>query len=99
MTDQSQIKKEGRDEGGLYGVDPDETVVSIGHGQSLVFEDANANPNGTDYVRFIRDRDQKELVYWSHTEWAEAPEEVMGAIMGCIHHGANRRGKPDPRTF
>ncbi len=99
MTDQSKIKKDGRDENGEYGVDPDETVVSIGFGQSIVFEGFNANPNGVDYVRFIRDRDQKELVYWDSEEWYDNPEEIMGAIMGCIQHGANRRGKPDPREF
>ena len=26
-----------------------------------------------------------ELAYWDHAEWAEAPAEVMGAIMGAAH--------------
>lgn len=37
---------------------------------------------GADYIRVL-DAQGRELAYWSHTEWAEEPVEVLGAILGA----------------
>ena len=39
-------------------------------------------PNECSYVR-VCDDDGNEIAYWVADEWREAPEEVMGAIIGC----------------
>lgn len=39
------------------------------------------------YVR-ICDPDEQELVYWIFDEWAEDPELVLGALVGCLLGGA-----------
>ena len=74
---------------GHYGVDESEVVVPTVEGQSLVFPSYQAEEGGVSYVRFIRDVDKKELVYWTSDEWKEDPELVMGAIMACIQNGAD----------
>lgn len=74
---------------GKFGIDPNECVVETTEGQALVFPSVEQNETGCDYIRFIRTSDQRELLYYTASEWAEAPEEVMGAIMGAILKGAN----------
>lgn len=83
----SNHKQNGWD--GKIGIDPSECVVDTIEGQALVFPSVETNEAGCDYIRFIRTSDQRELLYWIASEWAEAPEEVMGAIMGAILKGAN----------
>ncbi len=45
------------------------------------------HPAPCDYVRIVNSFSLIEIVYWSATEWAEAPEEVMGAIIGALCEG------------
>ena len=77
---------------GEHGVDEDqECVVPTCRGEAIVFQNVQANTNGTDYVRFIDESTQKELAYWTSSEWEEEPELVMGAIMACLQVGARAR--------
>lgn len=57
----------------------DEAIIPLGDKQIR----CPAHPAECDYVR-ITDLNGGELVYWLSTEWAEAPQEVMGAILGAI---------------
>jgi len=56
--------------------------------ESMVFESVATNFEGVSFVRF-NDIDGDETVGWTSDEWREAPEEVMGAILGklceCLH--------------
>lgn len=72
----------------IKGVGAHEAAVKTIKGQYLVFQSALANPNGTEYIRFI-DSTGKELLYYDSEEWKEQPIEVMGAIMGAICNGTN----------
>lgn len=45
-----------------------------------------AYPLPCSYVRLLR-ADKSELAYWDHQEWADDPEEVMGAIFGGVCAG------------
>jgi len=46
------------------------------------------------YVR-VCDKYGEEVLYYDHAEWAEAPEEVMGAFLACAF---NRLPPPFDRT-
>ena len=61
-----------------------ECSVALENGLHLVGESNDANPIGTCYVRFV-DANGNERAYWESTEWAESPEEVMGAILGAMN--------------
>lgn len=61
-----------------------EVVVLLRDGTALVFPDAATNPDGVTYVRFLASDQKHELAYWESAEWRDAPEEVMGAIMGLL---------------
>jgi len=74
---------------GSPGVEQGECFVDTVGGQKLVFPNAAAEPDGASYVRII-DEHGHELVYWDNKEWQEAPEEVMGALMGAVSNGAKR---------
>lgn len=56
--------------------------------QLLCFPSFLFRPEGANYVRFIDLTTLEELVYWDCQEWADDPELVMGAIMGCLQNGA-----------
>lgn len=43
-----------------------------------------AYPEPCEYVRIIDASSGEEIVYWDSGEWQEAPEEVMGAIVGAM---------------
>ena len=47
---------------------------------------APAYPNEVDYVRVL-DPLGREIAYWVADEWQEAPQEVMGAILGALQRG------------
>ena len=61
----------------------EETILTLANGYTL----ATA---GEEYQRgayvCIRSAEGEELLYWDKQEWCEAPEEVMGAILGALHH-------------
>ena len=57
-----------------------EIAIPLPNGLNMVVE----NNYGTTYVRFV-DSNGFERVMWESTEWAESPEEVMGAIAGVIN--------------
>lgn len=60
---------------------PHETRMPVGNGY-LAFDDAEISPNGVTYIRVL-DANQQELAYWVYSEWAEEPENVLGAILGA----------------
>ena len=55
--------------------------------QFICFPSAEADSEGVEYVRFMN-KAGKELLYYDQQEWADAPKEVMGAIMGALLKGA-----------
>ena len=61
----------------------EEVKVKTPGGYLLCFETAQENPGGCSYIRF-EDENGKEVAYWVSDEWKEFPQEVMGAIMGCM---------------
>lgn len=44
-------------------------------------------PLPCDYVRVVEKYRLTEIAYWAQDEWAEAPAEVMGAIIGAMCEG------------
>ena len=64
----------------VYG---EEARVKVPSGYFLCFETVQENPEGCSYIRF-EDEDGEEVAYWVYDEWRESPQEVMGAIMGCL---------------
>ena len=57
-----------------------EFVIQASSGRFIC---APAYPEECSYVRIV-DRAGHELAYWTSDEWKEAPEEVMGAILGAL---------------
>lgn len=53
----------------------DENSIILPNGREIRFS------NDGDYVRVVQAG--HELMYWVCDEWKEAPQEVMGAILGC----------------
>jgi hypothetical protein len=47
---------------------------------------APAYPEECSYVRVV-DHAGNEIAYWTSAEWAESPEEVMGALLGTLKGG------------
>ncbi len=74
---------------GLTGIDDDEVRIPVGDGGFyLVFPSSQKDETGVDYVRITEwAAPHSEVVYWTASEWADAPKEVMGAIMGAIQNG------------
>ena len=60
-----------------------ESEIKLGNGCTVR---CPAYPEACSYVRVV-DAEGVELAYWDSAEWAEAPEEVMGSIMGAIIGG------------
>ena len=58
-----------------------EVVLTVESGMQLRAD--GEDEVGTSYVR-VCDPDGAEVAYWSCDEWREAPEEVMGAIIGAL---------------
>jgi hypothetical protein len=69
------------------GVEKGEVFIDTVGGEKVVFPSAVSEPDGASYVRIVDERGV-ELVLWNSEEWAEAPEEVMGAILGAMSGGA-----------
>lgn len=61
----------------------DEAVLVTREGNRLRFP---AYPAPVDYVRrtVLFGETELELAYWNSEEWAESPQEVMGAILGSL---------------
>lgn len=60
----------------------DECVIKLKNGREVR---TPAYPDECSYVRITQEG--YELAYWVSDEWADDPENVMGAIMGCAHGG------------
>lgn len=60
-----------------------ECVLTVCNGRKLKTDNY---PNNCSYIR-VTDRFENEIGYWISDEWAEAPEEVMGAIIGALNGG------------
>lgn len=56
-----------------------ECVIPLPDGRAI---HTPAHPEPCSYVRVTFEG--REIVYWVCDEWQEAPEEVMGAIMGIL---------------
>jgi hypothetical protein len=69
----------------------EEVRIPTVNGQTLCFETFHENMDGCSYIRFV-DADDNEIAYWVCDEWAESPQEVMGAIMGAIQNGVSLEG-------
>ena len=59
-----------------------ECVIRLASGATIRTDTYADSPGGSSYVRVCAP-DGSETGYWSCTEWAEAPQEVMGAILGA----------------
>ena len=66
-----------------------EFILPTASGRSI---HAPAYPDECTYVRVV-DQAGNELMYWDSAEWAESPEEVMGAILGALK-GTGRSDLP-----
>jgi hypothetical protein len=66
-------------------VDPaNEMTLKLGSSKvRVVVESADANIEGTSYVRFVVN--DHEVLYWNSDEWEEDGQNVMGAIFGAIN--------------
>lgn len=60
----------------------DECVVKLSNGREMR---TPAYPEDCSYVRIVQEG--FELAYWVSDEWADDPEVVMGAIIGCANGG------------
>lgn len=68
----------------------EEAALHLGPGRaSLAVEAGATNPFGTSYVRFLVG--DYEMYYWESQEWESHPEDVMGAIFGCMFELATNR--------
>ena len=70
-------------DGPTLGITDDEMVLTFGV-HFLVFP---KYPHPCSYVRIVDRHTLAEKAYWICDEWAEAPEEVMGAIIGAMCDG------------
>ena len=66
--------------GGDYG---DECVITLATGWTIRTDSAADSPAGSTYVRVCDPGGDEAGRYWISDEWREAPEEVMGAILGA----------------
>lgn len=60
-----------------------EFILRTGSGRAI---HAPAYPEECSYVRVV-DHAGNEIAYWVSAEWAESPEEVMGALLGALKGG------------
>ncbi len=60
-----------------------ECVIHVIGGKELR---SPAFPGECDYVRVVDD-DGEELGYWHADEFAEDPQDTLGALMGCLKKG------------
>lgn len=67
----------------VVNFDPDEVGIALENGRWIVTQSAAANPFGVDHVRIV-DAEGNEVGYWISDEWRDAPESVMGAIIGAM---------------
>jgi len=83
---------------GLSDLEVDHALASLGneYGDECVNQNVGsarqvrtpAHPCECDYVRVVVD--DLEIAYWVSDEWADDPENVMGAIFGAFHGGARK---------
>lgn len=73
--------------GSIEDVYENEGVIVTHSGRELRFP---AYPLPCDYLRIVEYG--FELAYWNSDEWRDAPDEVIGAIMGCSMNG---QGAPE----
>lgn len=64
-------------------INADEGSIAIGS-VFLVFP---KSPTECEYVRIVDRHSLAEIAYWDQQEWAEAPAEVMGAVIGAMCKG------------
>jgi hypothetical protein len=68
-----------------------ECIIALANGRTLHTDTYASNPEGSSYVRVCAP-DGSEIGYWSCDEWREAPQEVMGAILGAAN-GMQKDGR------
>ena len=64
----------------IYTEYGEECVIKVANGREIR---TPAFPEECSYVRIVQEG--FELAYWVSDEWADDPEVVMGAIIGCAH--------------
>lgn len=92
-----EIDEEPEEDGVVPGDDedpdyPEEVAVMIANGCQIRVP---AYPHDCSYVRVI-DASGQQSGYWTFDEWAEEPEEVMGAIFGAALSTLSVDDKPQP---
>jgi hypothetical protein len=78
-----------RDNGSTHDIDAgygDECIIDLASGRTIRTDSYADSPEGSTYVR-VCEADGAEAGYWTCDEWREAPEEVMGAILGAAKGG------------
>jgi hypothetical protein len=73
-----------RDADADYG---DECVIELVSGWTIRTDSSADSPEGSTYVRVCDPDDSEADRYWTSDEWREAPEGVMGAILGAAKGG------------
>ena len=84
------------DDGAMNNIDADygdECVIELASGRTIRTDSYADSPEGSTYVR-VCDLDSAEVGYWTSDEWREAPEEVMGAILGAAKGGRAEHERP-----
>lgn len=66
-----------------------ECVLTLNNGNTIRTDTYQNHPVGASYVR-VCDPNGDQIAYWVCDEWQEAPEEVMGAIIGAANGGHRR---------
>lgn len=67
-------------------VNSDEGSIAIGNNY-LCFPKF---PESCSYVRIVNRQSLLEIAYWVCDEWAEDPQDVMGAIIGALCSGLKK---------
>lgn len=80
MTDGHAIEDaHAEDAAGLeYG---EEFVIPLSNGREIRTDTYENSGAGSSYVRVVENG--RELAYWNYEEWAQDPQLVMGAFLGC----------------
>jgi len=67
----------------LTATDDGDVSIIFPNDENMTFDSSSNNADGVSFIRF-HDLFGDEIVGWTSDEWREAPEEVMGAILGKL---------------
>ena len=69
------------------GVRQGEGFFTSPGGDVVCFPSTLIETDGVSYIRFVDAQTGDEILYYDSEEWAQAPKEVMGAILGALSAG------------